>query len=133
MQRNCAKARGIAWEFTYPLWVRWWKRHLGAEWMNLRGRGKDRYCMARYGDAGSYRWDNVQCILFGENCRQIRRQKKPPKVKLTAEQRREIRRRNLAMIKMSRRAMTARWSEAMRARWSVHQVNPGSKTKARLS
>ena len=32
-----------------------------------RGRGKDRYCMSRYGDEGNYELGNVFIQSFGKN------------------------------------------------------------------
>lgn len=53
-QRNFAKYRGIEWDLTYADWCELW-----AEKWHLRGRGNDKYCMARHGDAGPYALWNV--------------------------------------------------------------------------
>lgn len=55
-QRRAAKRRGIAWEFTLEEWWAWWQRD--GNW-KCRGREKDQIVMARFGDAGAYRPNNV--------------------------------------------------------------------------
>ena len=59
-----AAMRGIAWEFTFPEWMRVWQE---SGKFHLRGRGADGYCMARHGDIGPYRADNVSFITVRQN------------------------------------------------------------------
>jgi hypothetical protein len=62
-QRNNAKKRGIGWEFTFPQWWDVWQR--SGKW-DMCGRGTG-YCMARKGDVGPYRADNVYICTIGQN------------------------------------------------------------------
>lgn len=66
-QRRNAKRRGIAWDFTFEDWVRWWETELGPEWISKRGKGKGKYCMSRLKDKGPYITWNVRCILYEVN------------------------------------------------------------------
>lgn len=66
-QRHCARRRGIAFEFTYEEWLKWWEKHLGEDWIWKRGPHKNQYCMARYYDDGPYAPHNVKCITNLEN------------------------------------------------------------------
>jgi len=68
--RRSAKQRGIAWNLTYEEWVAIWDA--SGNW-NRRGRGRDRYCMARKGDSGPYETGNVYVCTNLENCRDFRR------------------------------------------------------------
>lgn len=65
--RHCAAKRGIGFDFTYEDWVAWWERHLGKDWIDKRGRKIGQFCMARNGDMGIYRQDNVRCIEVSDN------------------------------------------------------------------
>ena len=40
-----------------------------------RGRGRDKYCMARNNDIGHYEWDNVRIITNAENVREAKKGK----------------------------------------------------------
>jgi hypothetical protein len=63
-QQARAKQRGIEWHLAFPEWARLWRDsgHLPA-----RGRGKDRYVMARHGDTGPYAVGNVYFTTTGGN------------------------------------------------------------------
>lgn len=63
-QRQRAAERGVPWEFTFESWWRVWDE--SGKWP-LRGRGGDRYAMARFGDTGPYAPDNVKIITNIEN------------------------------------------------------------------
>ena len=65
-QRIAASRRGIAWEITFPEWMRIWKE--SGRWEE-RGVGVGRYCMARHGDEGPYSPSNVSIQLCTENSR----------------------------------------------------------------
>lgn len=62
-QRRNALTRNIAWEITFPQWVRVWEESGN---FNERGRGTG-YCMARIGDTGGYSVDNVEIITISQN------------------------------------------------------------------
>ena len=65
--RSNANRRGIAFEFSFDEWVKWWEDSLGSEWASMRGKGRGKYHMARKGDKGSYNIDNVECRLHEQN------------------------------------------------------------------
>lgn len=58
---------GIAFHFSFEEWVAWWTRELGPRWMKKRGCRLGQYVMARNGDTGPYRADNVRCITCSAN------------------------------------------------------------------
>lgn len=62
-QRNNARQRGIAWEFTL---AQWWKMWLDSGKWEERGRGRG-YCMCRFGDEGPYSADNCYIATGVEN------------------------------------------------------------------
>ena len=64
--KSNAKARGIDFLFTFNEWKEWWIA--SGNW-ELRGRGREKYCMRRYGDVGPYSVDNVFCGTNEENVR----------------------------------------------------------------
>jgi hypothetical protein len=70
MQKYNAERRGIAFNFTYEEWLRWWHYHLGPDWQSKRGKASDKFVMARHADKGPYQLDNVACITFSENSKQ---------------------------------------------------------------
>jgi hypothetical protein len=72
-QRANSKRRGIPFGFNYKDWRALW----GDNFM-LRGRGKDKLCMSRPNDKGSYRASRVAIIGFSENVSdgQLRRWRK---------------------------------------------------------
>lgn len=63
-QRYKAKKRGIGWGFTFESWWLVWEQ--SGKW-ELRGKRKHQYCMARLGDRGPYRQDNVRITTNAEN------------------------------------------------------------------
>jgi len=66
-QRHMADKRGIEWKLTYDEWINWW---LETGVYHLRGRGKGKYVMARYGDQGAYELGNIEAKLHGVNIRE---------------------------------------------------------------
>jgi hypothetical protein len=83
-----AKCKGIGFQLTVKEWVDWWEAQLGPNWFQLRGRGSDQYCMARFGDKGPYALWNIKCITAHNN---IAERKSPrgsahPHSKLTENQ-----------------------------------------------
>lgn len=62
-QRNSAKQRGIAWEMTFAEWWAIWQE--SGKW-DQRGRGYG-YAMARIGDSGPYKIDNIEIITSAQN------------------------------------------------------------------
>jgi len=63
-QRNSAKRRGIAWEFTFATWWGVWQE--SGKWAQ-RGRG-DAYVMARWGDGDApYSVDTVYICTHSQN------------------------------------------------------------------
>lgn len=69
-QINTARRRGITFQLTFEEWVKWWQSNLGDDWFNKRGKTHGKYVMARKGDKGPYRLDNIKCILAVENSRE---------------------------------------------------------------
>lgn len=67
MQRRSAGWRGIAWRINLREWLKVWE---DSGVVHLRGRGRDRYCMARIDDEGPYSPGNVKVITIAENCRE---------------------------------------------------------------
>lgn len=65
--KSNAKHRGIGWEFTYVSWRLFWA--ISGYWYK-RGKGKNGYVMARYGDKGPYSPDNCKIIPFMDNVRE---------------------------------------------------------------
>jgi DNA-binding CsgD family transcriptional regulator len=62
--KKAAFDKATEWQFTLETWWRIWQ---GSGKWPLRGRGRDRYCMARIGDTGPYSPDNVHIITNAEN------------------------------------------------------------------
>jgi hypothetical protein len=63
-QKHRAKTRGIEWEFTFDSWLEVWA---DSGHIHERGPDADQYCMARTGDQGSYRPDNVRITTNRDN------------------------------------------------------------------
>ena len=63
-QRNRARARGVPFEFSPEDWWAWWQTD--DRW-SRRGRGLNDLVMARIGDTGPYRTDNVYCASNHQN------------------------------------------------------------------
>lgn len=55
-QKRNAERRGIEWKFNFPQWVDAWRM---SGHIDQRGRGKQKYCMARIGDQGAYEPGNI--------------------------------------------------------------------------
>jgi hypothetical protein len=68
-QRYLAEVRGIAFKFKFDEWVAWWIKHLGPNWMELRGNHADQFVMARKKDRGPYSTKNVECITASQNAK----------------------------------------------------------------
>ena len=66
-QRCMADKRGIEWKLTFDEWFNWWQ---ATGVYHLRGRGKGKYVMARYGDQGAYELGNIEVKLHGVNIRE---------------------------------------------------------------
>lgn len=62
IQKQNARQRGIGFELTYEQWLAVW-----GDKIELRGRGKGKYCMARNNDQGPYALDNVRIVPFENN------------------------------------------------------------------
>lgn len=67
-QRSNSKKRGIAWHLSFGQWFSVWQE---SGKLHLRGRGKGRYVMSRYGDLGAYEIGNVFIQLSTENNREF--------------------------------------------------------------
>ena len=67
VQRKNAKHRGILWYFNY---VTWWRKWCKSGKWDQRGKGKDQYCMARFGDKGPYSYENTKIITISKNHRE---------------------------------------------------------------
>lgn len=65
-QRTTAFRRGINWEISFSEWLAVWID--SGKW-EQRGIGRGTYCMARHGDIGPYRIDNVSIQLNEANSR----------------------------------------------------------------
>ncbi len=63
-QRRGAETRGIAWEFSLRDWWAAWQE--SGKW-SLRGSGRRRYCMGRFGDRGPYSTTNVYICTNRQN------------------------------------------------------------------
>lgn len=63
-QRKNAARRGIAWELTYDQWMAIWQ---SSGKLELRGRTKGGFVMARFGDVGPYAVGNVKICPNREN------------------------------------------------------------------
>jgi hypothetical protein len=64
--KSNAKQRGIEFKLTFDEWKQIW---LDSEKWDQRGRGADKYCMCRIGDAGCYEVGNVFIGLGKTNVR----------------------------------------------------------------
>lgn len=63
-QRWAAARREIEFLLTFEEWLKIWE---DSGFLHLRGKGKGKYCMARYGDIGAYEVSNVKIIPFCDN------------------------------------------------------------------
>ena len=78
-QRKRAFARGIGWEITLLEWMDVWIRSGKLE---HRGIGVDKYVMARRGDIGPYRLDNIYIITSSDNIKEVRERERISKLNL---------------------------------------------------
>ena len=62
--KNGAKLRGIKFLLSFDEWLSVWKK---SGKLSQRGRMREQYCMARFGDKGPYRIGNVKIIPNYEN------------------------------------------------------------------
>lgn len=62
--RSNARVRGIEFLLTFEEWVQIWN---DSGLLHLRGQGKGKYCMARFGDKGPYVVGNVKIITHSQN------------------------------------------------------------------
>lgn len=67
-QRRDAASRGIDWFFDFDSWLVWW----GAD-ITLRGKGKNKLCMARKNDTGAYSPNNCYKATFADNVSDARK------------------------------------------------------------
>ena len=68
-QKHTADARAIPWRLTlWQWWSIWWE---SGHW-HERGRGRNGYCMARFGDDGAYELGNVEIIKSTKNASDAR-------------------------------------------------------------
>lgn len=63
-RHSAEKVRNIPFLLTFHEWLQIWT---DSGHLLERGRGRGKYCMARFGDAGPYAVGNVQIILHTEN------------------------------------------------------------------
>jgi hypothetical protein len=63
-QANSARQRGIEWGLNFAQWLDVW---LTSGKLELRGRGKGKYCMSRIKDSGGYVVGNVHIQLCTKN------------------------------------------------------------------
>jgi hypothetical protein len=84
--RDKAIERGISFEFSFEEWVDWWKTD---DRLSRRGVGADKLVMARKGDVGPYRIDNVECKTNRENMQEIDRSRQSEKMTETWQRKRD--------------------------------------------
>src|SRR6266446_3506192 len=63
-QRQRAKQRGVVWELTFEDWIQVW---IDSGHLDERGKGRGKYCMARFSDSGPYKIGNIKIIPYGQN------------------------------------------------------------------
>jgi hypothetical protein len=63
-QKSNAKRRGVCFELTFTEWLAVW---MWSDKLSERGRGADRYCMARINDTGPYSATNVYITVNAKN------------------------------------------------------------------
>lgn len=68
-QRRSANMRAVGWKLNISDWWRIWQD--SGKWSE-RGRGKNKYCMARLDDAGAYEIGNVHIVTNSDNMREWR-------------------------------------------------------------
>lgn len=67
-QRVAARQRNIEWRINFKQWWDFWKDHY-----ENRGRRRENFVMARFGDLGPYEIGNVEIKTASENCSEIRK------------------------------------------------------------
>lgn len=65
-QRQNARNRGVAFSLNFAQFVSIWE---SSGKLQNRGRGAEKYCMARIGDSGAYEIGNVHIVTNAENAR----------------------------------------------------------------
>ena len=73
-QRSNAEGNGIGFLLTFEEWTTVWEE---SGHLHERGRGKNKYVMARYGDRGPYAIDNIKIISNIDNVREAYNNKTP--------------------------------------------------------
>ena len=63
-QRSNARLRGKEFKLTPEQWWKIWQE--SGHW-DERGKGRDKYCMARFGDLGAYEVGNVEIVTNRSN------------------------------------------------------------------
>ncbi len=63
-----AKQRGIPFLLSYTEWLAIWQ---ASGHLSERGRGREKYCMARFGDRGPYAVGNVKIVQNAQNASEI--------------------------------------------------------------
>jgi hypothetical protein len=66
-QKGSSKKRKIEWQFTYETWIKKWEE---SGLLHLRGRGKGKMVMSRYGDIGPYNPENTSIQLHRDNLKE---------------------------------------------------------------
>lgn len=87
-QRAHAKERGIPFLLTFGEWLDIWTRSGKLE---KRGKGRGRYCMARFNDQGAYQTTNVEIIPYEKNLSDAHCGERHPQAKLTWQKVQQIR------------------------------------------
>lgn len=64
MQRYAAKKRNVDFRLSFDEWLDLW---VSSGKLDKRGRGRGKYCMARFNDSGPYATYNVQIIKHTKN------------------------------------------------------------------
>ena len=105
--KSSAKKRGIPFLLTFEEWWDIWQA--SGKW-EQRGRRRDQYVMARFGDLGAYKRDNVRICLAGENTDEMR-QGLPPRGKRTPEEQKAANRGYAAKARRGRKIVDTARSE----------------------
>lgn len=106
-QKHHAARRGIPFNLTFEQWLNVWE---ASGKLPRRGKGRGRYCMARFGDKGAYEVGNVHIITHEQNSTEYATSPKhkgdvvAANVKRKGEVRSPEARRNMSA------AATARWA-----------------------
>jgi hypothetical protein len=117
-QKSNAKRRGIPFLLTYEQWYGIWKR---SGHLSDRGKGTDRYCMARFHDRGAYEIGNVHIITHQQNARDKAPFSETTKQKMSVAAKLRIQRMPLHMRKMR----AARGGNSAEVRLKISRSNKG--------